>query len=107
MTKPKALKGVKPIDNGIIVLCDVAQDELAAPGSVIIKPETSQKLKTPYGWVVAVGPGRYDPLTCKRLPMQVNLLDRVLVKINCGYVFKYKEVEYMCVHEHEIVLVEG
>jgi co-chaperonin GroES (HSP10) len=111
LKKPKPLKGVTPIGDGILVQCDDAEKiETALPGGKILKPETvleAENKKVPAGWVVAVGPGRYDPFSGKRVPMQVKLGDRVTIKRNCGYVFKYRGVEYMCMSgEHEIVLVE-
>ena len=52
--------------------------------SGLVIPQAAQEAKATRGTVVVVGPGRYSPLTGRRLPMHVQVGDRITYSTYVG-----------------------
>jgi chaperonin GroES len=82
-----------------IVLKPVVQEEVLASGIVI--PDTAKE-KPQQGTVLAVGPGRLDD-DGKRIPMDVQVGDRVLYAKYTGQEIKIDQEELIVLSEKDIL----
>ncbi len=85
--------------NDRIVIKPVVQEEVLASGIVI--PDTAKE-KPQQGEVLAVGPGRTDD-TGKRIPMDVQVGDRVLYAKYTGQEVKIDQEEYIVISEKDVL----
>jgi chaperonin GroES len=82
-----------------IVIRPVVQEEVLASGIVI--PDTAKE-KPQQGKVLAVGPGRLDD-DGKRIPMDVNVGDRVLFAKYTGQEVKIDQEELIVLAEKDVL----
>lgn len=68
---------IKPIHDQLLVRRD-PEDTVSAGGIIIPDVANNPKLPRGRGIVLAMGPGRVDPKTGKRQPMDVKIGDRVV-----------------------------
>lgn len=91
---------VKPLADRIVV--KLVTNESKSKGGIII-PETASKEKPQEGEVVAVGPGRLDSTTGKRIAIELKKGDKVLFESWGGKDYKFDEVDYKILREDEIL----
>ena len=90
---------IRPTDDNVVVKPLSQEDLGTTTASGIIIPDTAQE-KPEQGWVVAVGPGKYE--RGNRIPMPVAVGDRVLFS-KYGYEeVKVGGVEYYIVSASNI-----
>ena len=96
---------LKPIADRIIVRRE-ASDEKTTGG--IILPDAAKK-KPQRGTVLAVGPGKMNPKTGERTPLQLKVGDVVLFTSWAGDEFKdVKKIgEVLVMHEGDVLAVVG
>jgi len=82
-----------------LVIKPVAQEEVLASGLVI--PDTAKE-KPQQGEVLATGPGRLDD-DGKRVPMDVQVGDRVLYARYSGQEVKIDQEEYIVLSEKDVL----
>jgi chaperonin GroES len=90
---------IRPLADRVVVKLVSAEQTLK---SGIIIPDTAKE-KPQEGEVVAVGPGRLDPNTGKRVAIEVKKGDRVLFENWGGKDYKVDGVEYKILREDEII----
>jgi chaperonin GroES len=80
----------------------------ATYGSGIVIPE-SAKRKPTHGLVVAVGPGKRDQNSGKRIPMDIEVGDTVHYGSFCGYTLEHPgdKTKYVVLAENECLAVES
>lgn len=101
MSKDASVKpNLRPLGDKVLVR-PLRNDELGttSPSGIII-PETVERDKADRGEVVAVGPGRWDEDGEKRIPLSVEVGDKVIFQ--WGDKIEYKGVEYYLVSESNI-----
>jgi chaperonin GroES len=91
----------RPLQDRVLV-SPVQDDEKTASGLFI--PE-SAKEKPQMGKVLAVGNGAIDPVTFKRIPMEVIVGDQILFGKYSGNDIKLDGVEMLILKENEILAV--
>ncbi len=91
---------IKPLADRIVV--KIASTEAKSKSGIII-PETASKEKPQEGEVVAVGPGRLDTTTGKRIAIELKKGDKVLFESWGGKDYKSDDVEYKILREDEIL----
>ncbi len=69
---------IKPIGDRVVVRRLTDEETGTKSASGIIIPDTVNKEKPEQGIVIAVGPGRFDEDGEKRIPMDVQVGDRVV-----------------------------
>ena len=82
-----------------IVITPLKQDEITSSGLVI--PDTAKE-KPQQGEVVAVGPGRLDD-NGKRIPIDVNVGDRILYAKYTGTDIKLDGEDYIVLNDKDIL----
>ncbi|MBE9389584.1 co-chaperone GroES [Vagococcus salmoninarum] len=91
---------LKPLNDRVAI--EVAQEEVATAGSLLLTSAAKEKPQT--GFVVAVGEGRVlDNGT--RLPVAVKIGDQVLFEKYAGSEVKYETKEYLIIREHDIIAI--
>ena len=101
MSKVAKNKYPRPLQDRVLV-SPVQDDEKTASGLFI--PE-SAKEKPQLGKVLAVGNGAIDPITFKRIPMEVQVGDQILFGKYSGNDIKLDGVEMLILKENEILAV--
>ena len=101
MSKAVKNKYPRPLQDRVLV-SPVQDDEKTASGLFI--PE-SAKEKPQLGKVLAVGNGAIDPITFKRIPMEVQVGDQILFGKYSGNDIKLDGVEMLILKENEILAV--
>jgi chaperonin GroES len=91
---------VKPLADRVVV--KIASAETKSKSGIII-PETASKEKPQEGEVVAVGPGRLDTTTGKRIAIELKKGDKVLFENWAGKDYKSGDVEYKILREDEVL----
>lgn len=95
------MKKVKPLADRVLV--KRIEEEEVKEGGIII-PDTAKE--KPYkGVVVAVGPGRLDEKTGKRIPLEVKEGDKVLFSKYAGTEVKIEGEEYLIMREDDILAI--
>lgn len=99
----KELKKIRklfaPLNDVVIVALDTAE-EVTAGG--ILLPESvtkNQNLQAQSGTVVALGPGARSPLTGDRIPLSLEVGDRVIFGEYAGHDLKYGELTLKAMRE--------
>lgn len=90
---------IKPLGDRVVIKV-VEREEKTASG--IVLPDTAKE-KPQEGEVIAVGPGRYED--GKRVPLDVQVGDRVIFSKYAGTEVKYDNVEYLILRESDILAV--
>lgn len=101
MSKDKKGKiNLRPLGDKVLIR-PLADDEMGttSPSGIII-PETVEREKADRGEVVAVGPGRWNDDTEKRIPLSVSVGDNVIFQ--WGDKIEYQGTEYYLVSESNI-----
>jgi chaperonin GroES len=94
---------IKPLGDRVIVR-PLSEEELGnVSASGIIIPETAKQEKPEQGIVLAVGPGKWDEDGEKRLPMEVQVNDRVVFSKYGFDELKIENKEYYVVSESSIL----
>jgi chaperonin GroES len=104
MSKDKnTVINLRPLGDKVLVR-PLTDDELGttSPSGIII-PETVDREKTDRGEVVAAGPGRWDEDGEKRIPLSVEVGDKVIFQ--WGDKIEYQGTEYYLVSENNISAV--
>jgi chaperonin GroES len=89
---------IKPMNDRILVLR--VEEEKKTAGGIII-PDTAKE-KPQEGKVVAAGPGKFGD-DGKRIPLEVNVGDRVLFSKYAGTEIKMDGVEHIFMREDDIL----
>lgn len=96
---------LKPLADRVIV--EPLDQEEKTPGGIIL-PETAKE-KPQEGKVIAVGLGRWDDEGKKRVPLEVQVGDRVIFAKYSGTEFKQRangtEKKYLILNERDILAV--
>jgi chaperonin GroES len=90
---------IKPLGDRVVIK-PVEREEKTASG--IVLPDTAKE-KPQEGEVIAVGAGRYED--GKRVPLDVQVGDRVIFSKYAGTEVKYDNVEYLILRENDILAV--
>jgi chaperonin GroES len=93
---------IKPLEDRIIVK-QVEAEQTTASGLVI--PDTAKE-KPQEGEVLAVGPGRIDD-NGNRVPLDVNVGDKVIYSKYGGTEVKYGGDEYLILSARDILAIVG
>ncbi len=93
---------IKPLEDRIVIR-QVEAEQTTASGLVI--PD-SAKEKPQEGEVVAVGPGRIDDHG-NRVPLDINLGDRVIYSKYGGTEVKYAGEEYLILSARDVLAIVG
>jgi chaperonin GroES len=91
----------RPLQDRVLV-APIEENERTASG--LFLPETSKE-KPQMGKVLAVGNGAIDPVTFKRIPMEVKVGDKILFGKYSGNDIKVDGVEMLILKENEILAV--
>lgn len=91
---------IKPLEDRIVIK-QVAAEQTTASGLVI--PDTAQE-KPQEGEVVAVGPGRVDD-NGNRVPVDVNVGDKVIYSRYGGTEVKYAGEEYLILSARDVLAI--
>jgi len=84
---------LKPLEDRVVVKA-VTQEEKTASG--IVLPDTAKE-KPMLGEITAVGDGKWDEAGTKRIPMDVNVGDRVIYGKYSGTEYKTKDGEELLI----------
>jgi chaperonin GroES len=82
---------MKPLGSSVILKLIEAEEQTK---SGLYIPETAKE-KPVKGKVIAVGEGRWDEAGTKRIPLDVNVGDTVLVSPFGGHAFKIEDEEFV------------
>lgn len=69
---------IKPLGDRVVVRQLTDEEAGTKSASGIIIPDTVSKEKPEQGVVIAVGEGKWDDAGTKRIPMEVNVGDRII-----------------------------
>ena len=94
---------IKPLEDRILVK-PLDAEQTTASGLVI--PDTAKE-KPQEGEVLAVGPGRWDEDGEHRIPLDVNVGDKVLYSKYGGTEVKYQGEEYLILSARDVLAVLG
>jgi chaperonin GroES len=94
---------IKPLGDRVIVrpLTDEELGSVSASGIII--PESAKKEKPEQGVIIAVGPGKWDEDGEKRIPLDVNVGDRIVFSKYGFDEVKIEDKEYFIVSETSIL----
>jgi chaperonin GroES len=93
---------IKPLEDRIVIK-SLEAEQTTASGLVI--PDTAKE-KPQEGEVLAVGPGRIDDKG-NRVPLDVNVGDRVIFSKYGGTEIKHKGEEYLILSARDVLAVVG
>ncbi|WP_296665582.1 co-chaperone GroES [Demequina sp.] len=93
---------IKPLEDKVVV--KAAQAETTTASGLVI-PDTAKE-KPQEGEVVAVGPGRIDD-NGNRVPLDVNVGDKVIYSKYGGTEVKYAGEEYLILSARDLLAVVG
>ena len=94
---------IKPLEDRILVK-PLDAEQTTASGLVI--PDTAKE-KPQEGEVLAIGPGRWDEDGERRIPLDVNVGDKVLYSKYGGTEVKYQGEEYLILSARDVLAVLG
>jgi len=92
---------VKPLADRVLI--KRIEEEEVKKGGIII-PDTAKE-KPQKGEVIAVGPGRFDEQSGKRVPLEVKVGDKILFSKYAGSEVKIDDEEYLIMREDDILAV--
>ncbi len=105
MSEPTKMEKITPLGDRVVVRPLTDEEAGSTSPSGIIIPDTVSKEKPEQGIVVAVGDGKWDSATGKRVPMEVKEKDKVVFS-KYGYdEVKVDGKEYYIVSESSILAV--
>jgi len=93
---------IKPLEDRIVVT-PIDAEQTTASGLVI--PDTAKE-KPQEGEVLAIGPGRIDD-NGNRVPLDVNVGDKVIYSKYGGTEVKYAGAEYLILSARDVLAVVG
>lgn len=94
---------LQPVENRIVVKMDTSGEREA--GGIII-PETVSEMRYNKGTVVAVGPGKYDQVSGKRIALCAVEGDRIAFAKLAGVPIKdTDDVEYTIIFDSDIFVI--
>ena len=94
---------IKPLEDRILVKT-LEAEQTTASGLVI--PDTAKE-KPQEGEVIAVGPGRYNEDGDERIPLDINVGDKVIYSKYGGTEVKYGGEEYLILSGRDVLAVIG
>ena len=94
---------IRPLADRVVV--KLLSSEQALKSGIVI-PDTAKE-KPQEGEIVAVGPGRLDSNTNKRIAIELKIGDRVLFENWGGKDYKADGIEYKILREDEILGIVG
>ena len=94
---------IKPLEDRILVRT-LDAEQTTASGLVI--PDTAKE-KPQEGEVMAVGPGRFNEDGDERVPMDINVGDKVIYSKYGGTEVKYAGEEYLILSGRDVLAVIG
>ncbi|HEY0775139.1 MAG TPA: co-chaperone GroES [Nocardioidaceae bacterium] len=94
---------IKPLEDRIVVK-PLDAEQTTASGLVI--PDTAKE-KPQEGEVVAVGPGRFNDDGDERIPMDINVGDKVIYSKYGGTEVKYSGEEFLILSARDVLAVIG
>lgn len=102
-TDKKNSSPIKPLGDRVVVrpLTETEAGTVSASGIII--PETAKKEKPEQGIVIAVGAGKWDEDGVKRIPMEVNVGDKVVFSKYGFDEIKVDDQEYFIVSETSVL----
>ena len=92
---------IKPLEDRIVVK-PLDAEQTTASGLVI--PDTAKE-KPQEGEVIAVGPGRFNEDGDERIPMDINVGDKVIYSKYGGTEVKYAGAEYLILSARDVLAV--
>ncbi len=92
---------IKPLEDRVVIKA-LEAEQTTASGLVI--PDTAKE-KPSEGEVVAVGPGRFNDEGDERIPMDVNVGDKVIFSKYGGTEVKYGGEEFLILSARDILAV--
>jgi chaperonin GroES len=94
---------IKPLEDRILVKA-LEAEQTTASGLVI--PDTAKE-KPQEGEVMAVGPGRFNEDGDERIPLDINVGDKVIYSKYGGTEVKYSGEEYLILSARDVLAVIG
>jgi chaperonin GroES len=94
---------IKPLEDRIVVK-PLDAEQTTASGLVI--PDTAKE-KPQEGEVIAVGPGRFNEDGDERIPMDINVGDKVFYSKYGGTEVKYSGEEFLILSARDVLAVIG
>jgi chaperonin GroES len=94
---------IKPLEDRIVVK-PLDAEQTTASGLVI--PDTAKE-KPQEGEVIAVGPGRFNEDGDERIPMDINVGDKVIYSKYGGTEVKYSGEEFLILSARDVLAVIG
>ena len=94
---------IKPLEYRIVVK-PLDAEQTTASGLVI--PDTAKE-KPQEGEVIAVGPGRFNEDGDERIPMDINVGDKVIYSKYGGTEVKYSGQEFLILSARDVLAVIG
>jgi chaperonin GroES len=94
---------IKPLEDRIVVK-PLDAEQTTASGLVI--PDTAKE-KPQEGEVIAVGPGRFNDDGDERVPMDINVGDKVIYSKYGGTEVKYAGDEFLILSARDVLAVVG
>ncbi|HEX6876108.1 MAG TPA: co-chaperone GroES [Nocardioidaceae bacterium] len=94
---------IKPLEDRIVVK-PLDAEQTTASGLVI--PDTAKE-KPQEGEVIAVGPGRFNEDGDERIPMDINVGDKVIYSKYGGTEVKYSGEEFLILSARDVLAVVG
>jgi chaperonin GroES len=100
---PQVALKLRPLADRVVIK-PLEREEMTKSG--IVLPDTAKE-KPQEGTVEAVGSGRYNEQSGKRVELDVKVGDRVMYAKYAGSEVKIDEVEYLILSEKDILAVVG
>ena len=94
---------IKPLEDRIVIK-SLEAEQTTASGLVI--PDTAKE-KPQEGEVIAVGPGRFNEDGDERIPLDINVGDKVIYSKYGGTEVKYSGEEYLILSARDVLAVIG
>jgi chaperonin GroES len=94
---------IKPLEDRIVVK-PLDAEQTTASGLVI--PDTAKE-KPQEGEVIAVGPGRFNEDGDERIPMDINIGDKVIYSKYGGTEVKYSGEEFLILSARDVLAIVG
>jgi chaperonin GroES len=94
---------IKPLEDRIVVK-PLDAEQTTASGLVI--PDTAKE-KPQEGEVIAVGPGRFNEGGAERIPMDINIGDKVIYSKYGGTEVKYSGEEFLILSARDVLAIVG
>jgi len=99
----KLAKLFEPLNDVVIVALDSAEKK--TPGGILLPEATNANMTPKSGTIVAVGEGARSPVTGERVPLSVEIGDRVLFGQYAGHPIKYAHVELLAMREPDCLTI--